>query len=104
MRPRSQILAVALSLVAAAPVAAQDPAALLGSWELTFPSPRGEQTMTVTFSMEDGELTGVAEGPRGKSRSETSKWTAPTCPSCSAWVAGTERSRFPSRARSTARR
>ena len=50
-------------------LSAQDQSAayqpVLGEWEMTFETPRGEVTQQFVFTVEDGQLKGVVSGMRG---------------------------------------
>ena len=64
---RPVALAAALVLIgfSAIPVRAQTPG-VVGDWELTWETPRGERTMTVTFTAaDDGALAGTAQTRMG---------------------------------------
>lgn len=69
MRPVRPI-AIATALIAAAtaiPASAQDAPDLIGDWEISWETPRGQATMTVTFSAtDDGGFTGVAQTRMGE--------------------------------------
>ena len=61
-------LALLLVSVPATQLSAQDSAdfsAVLGAWEMTFETPRGSVTQTLTFASDGDELAGTATAPNG---------------------------------------
>jgi hypothetical protein len=69
---RAPFLAAAAALLAAtfaftAPAAAQD---VSGTWELTWETPRGAQTVTMTFQVDGMYVTGTAHMRRGENTME----------------------------------
>ena len=61
-------LALFLVSVTAAQLSAQDVSdfsAVLGAWEMTFETPRGSMTQTLTFTVNGDELAGTATAPNG---------------------------------------
>lgn len=68
----SRLIAVPILLLLASTTAtdlsaqdASDFSAVLGAWEMTFETPRGSVTQTLTFVAEGDELTGSAMAPNG---------------------------------------
>lgn len=67
MHRLSTMLLAALSVaVLPAPIQAQDPGAVLGSWEMTMETPRGSMTQVFTFVEIDGALSGTATARMGE--------------------------------------
>jgi hypothetical protein len=60
------LLALGLPLIwsRSAP-AAEEPAKVAGTWEMTFEGPRGTRTQTLTIQQEGGTIKGTLEGRRG---------------------------------------
>jgi hypothetical protein len=65
MRRAPVLAAVAAALAFAAPAAAQDQD-LSGTWELSWETPRGAQTVTMTFLVDGMNVTGSAQMRRGE--------------------------------------
>ncbi|MGI9627004.1 MAG: hypothetical protein ACR2QM_09225 [Longimicrobiales bacterium] len=57
---------LALFLAVAGEAQAQDASAVLGSWEVTMETPRGEITQLLTFVQSDDGLSGTVSTPRGE--------------------------------------
>lgn len=63
MRRAPVFAALAVALAFAAPAAAQD---VTGTWELSWETPRGAQTVTMTFAVDGMNVTGTAQMRRGE--------------------------------------
>jgi hypothetical protein len=60
------LLALGLPLIWSRSVtAAEEPAKVAGTWEMTFEGPRGTRTQTLTIQQEGGTIKGTLEGRRG---------------------------------------
>jgi hypothetical protein len=53
-------------------LAAEEPAKVAGSWELTFEGPRGTRTQTLTIQQDGSKIKGTLTGQRGESPLEGS--------------------------------
>ncbi len=62
---RPAVTAVAVLVAAPLTGLAQTPS-MSGLWELTWETPRGEQTLTLTLEQTDAAFTGTAETPMGE--------------------------------------
>jgi hypothetical protein len=53
-------------------MAADEPAKVAGTWEMTFEGPRGTRTQTLTIQQDGGAIKGTAKGQRGEAPLEGS--------------------------------
>jgi len=71
MKRRTRLLAFALTcgallLRSGAAIAADEPAKVTGSWEMSIESPRGTMTQTLTLQQDGSTLKGTLKGQRGE--------------------------------------
>lgn len=66
MRRFAAFVLVGLWLALPAGASAQDAALVVGAWEMTMETPRGEVTQVFTFAHGDDGLSGIASNPRGE--------------------------------------
>ena len=53
-------------------MAADEPAKVAGTWEMTFEGPRGTRTQTLTIQQDSSTIKGIVKGQRGESPLEGS--------------------------------